>query len=95
MDPSLFGGFKSSAFEQSFAAGLQVFRGPSLLFGISTLALPSWDQKNEAVQSDRGLTAMMLPELDPLRTRLTHRPAKDAFSPTVELYLLSGLVTLR
>lgn len=33
----------------------------------------------------RGLTAMMLPELDLLRTRLTHRPAKDAFPPAVEL----------
>lgn len=29
-----------------------VDRGPSLLFGIGTPALPSWDQKSGAVQSD-------------------------------------------
>lgn len=86
MGPSLFGVPRSSAFEQSFAAGRQVFRGPSLLFGISTLALPSWDQKSEAAQSDsRPDSYELLPELDPLRTRLTHRPAKDAFPPAVEL----------
>ena len=35
-----------------YRCGFSVVRGLSLLFGISTAALPSWDQKSEAAQSD-------------------------------------------
>ena len=36
----------------SISLAVDVDRGPSLLFGIGTTALPSWDQKSKAVQSD-------------------------------------------
>jgi len=49
---SLFGGLRSSTFRPSIPLIFSVTRGPSLLFGISSLALPAWDQKDEAAQSD-------------------------------------------
>ena len=48
---SLFGGLRSSAFRPSTFPMFDVTRGPLLLFGISSVALPVWDQKNEAAQS--------------------------------------------
>ena len=41
---SLFGGLRSSAFKLSTPAMFDVTRESSLLFGISSLALPVWDQ---------------------------------------------------
>lgn len=41
---SLFGVLRSSAFELSARLVINVFRGPLLLFGIGSLALPLWDQ---------------------------------------------------
>jgi hypothetical protein len=49
---SLFGGLRSSAFRSLASPILKVTRGSALLFGISSSALPSWDQENEAAQSD-------------------------------------------
>ena len=49
---SLFGGLRSSAFRLSASPLDQVTRGSALLFGISSLALPSWDKENEVAQSD-------------------------------------------
>jgi hypothetical protein len=49
---SLFGGLRSSAFRLSASPTFEVTRGSSLLFGISSSALPSWDQENETAQSD-------------------------------------------
>ena len=51
MGSSLFGGLRSSAFRPSTFPMFDVTRGPLLLFGISSVALPVWDQKNEAAQS--------------------------------------------
>ena len=48
---SLFGGLRSSAFRPSTFPMFDVTRGSLLLFGISSRALPVWDQKNEAAQS--------------------------------------------
>ena len=46
---SLFGGLRSSTFRPSIPLIISVTRGPSLLFGISSSALPAWDQKDDAV----------------------------------------------
>ena len=48
---SLFGGLRSSAFRPSTFPMFDVTRGSLLLFGISSRALPVWDQKNEVAQS--------------------------------------------
>lgn len=41
------------------------------------LAMAHGRKRPKPVQSERGLAVKMPPELDPLRTRLTQRPAKD------------------
>lgn len=43
----------------------------------------------------RVLTANLLPTLDPLRTRLTHRPAKDIVPPAVDLFSFPVPIKLR
>src|SRR5215204_6067566 len=53
---SLFGRLKSSAFRCS-GARLQLSRGLLLLFGIGTLALPSWGRKNEVELSEKRPSA--------------------------------------
>src|SRR5579859_3289639 len=49
---SLFGGFRSSAFGLVCTLAGDASRGSSLLFGISSSAVPAWDQGNGADQSD-------------------------------------------
>src|SRR5215203_3196630 len=53
---SLFGRLKSSAFRCS-GARLQLSRGLLLLFGIGTLALPSWGRENEVELSEKRPSA--------------------------------------
>ena len=53
---SLFGRLKSSAFRCS-GARLQLSRGLLLLFGIGTMALPSWGRKNEVELSEKRPSA--------------------------------------
>ena len=52
----LFGRSKSSAFSVSVPR-LQLSRGLLLLFGIGTMALPSWDRKNEGELSEKRPSA--------------------------------------
>jgi hypothetical protein len=52
-----------------------------LLFGIGSLAFPSWDQKNEAVQSDSRPNRRNGRYESSKRTHLIHRPAKDIVPP--------------
>ena len=48
---SLIGPSGSSAFRTIHQCSVDVARGPALLSGIGTEALPPWDQKNEEEQS--------------------------------------------
>jgi putative transposase len=78
---SLFGRLKSSAFRCS-GARLQLSRGLLLLFGIGTLALPSWGRKNEG----NYLKSVLLhpsgcEEHARFRTHLIHRPARGSPPP--------------
>ena len=79
---SLFGTLRSSVFRPLRCSAVNIFRGSALLFGISSVAPPAWDQKNEMAQSDaRPDRAVARSIQEPKRTHLIHRPAKDIFPP--------------
>ena len=67
---------------------VSVVRGLLLLFGISTSALPSWDQKSEAVQSDSWSDNMCCRNWTHCELVSPFVP-KDTFPPVVKLLLLS------
>lgn len=91
MGPSLFGGSGSSAFELSLLLALNVVRGLSLLFGIGTVALPSWDQKSKAVQSDSRPDSELAAGPGPIANS-PHPSSREGHLPTSGgSLLLSGL----
>jgi hypothetical protein len=77
---SLFGGLASSAFRAFDLSAADILREPALLFGIGSV--PSWDQKNEAVQSDSRPDRQGDWHESPKRTHFIHRPAKDIHRQT-------------
>jgi DDE domain len=54
---SLFGPLRSSAFKPFGSSAIDIFRGSALLFGISSLALPAWDQRMRRSNLTRVLIA--------------------------------------
>ena len=68
-------GLSSSPAVEVFFAGSRFSSGSALW------ALPSWDQKDEAAQSDSRPDRRVRSAQDSQRTRFIDRPAKDIFPP--------------
>ena len=84
---SLFGGFGSSIFELS-PSRWRLMSIAGSRFSSGSAHRPSHHGIRRVGRSNltRVLTADLLSTLDPLRTRLTRRPAKDIFPPAVDLF---------
>ena len=65
----------------SFSLVFDVDRGPSLLFGIGSAALPSWDQKSKAVQSDSRPDSKLAADPGPI-TNSPHPSSREGHRPT-------------
>ena len=87
MGPSLFGGFGSSIFEP-YPSRWRLMSIAGSRFSSGSARRPSHHGIRRVGRSNltRVLTADLLSTLDPLRTRLTRRPAKDIFPPAVDLF---------
>ena len=87
MGPSLFGGFGSSIFEL-YPSRWCLMSIAGSRFSSGSAQRPSHHGIRRVGRSNltRVLTADLLSTLDPLRTRLTRRPAKDIFPPAVDLF---------
>lgn len=87
MGPSLFGGFGSSIFEL-YPSRWRLMSIAGSRFSSGSAQRPSHHGIRRVGRSNltRVLTADLLSTLDPLRTRLTRRPAKDIFPPAVDLF---------
>ena len=67
-------------FQTIHGCGVDVARGLVLLYGIGTLALPSWDSKARWNNLMGGLADCRQVQAD-MRTHLIHRPARDIIPP--------------
>lgn len=75
----------------SITLAFDVDRGLSLLFGIGTSALPSWDQKSGAVQSDSRPDSRLAVDPGPIANS-PHPSSREGHLPTGGgSLLLSGL----
>jgi hypothetical protein len=68
-------------FEPSNCPAADILCEPALLFGIGSATFPSWDQRNEAVQSDSRPGRQSDRHKSPRRAHFIHCPAKDIHPP--------------
>src|SRR5262249_20654724 len=93
LSASLIGRLGSSAFRLSTNSSVDVAHGLSLLFGLGTKALPSWDSKTRWNNLMGDLAVDVTVQAD-IRTHLIHRPARDIIPPLggSQVFLLSDLI---
>jgi hypothetical protein len=81
MSASLIGRLGSSAFRLSTNSSVDVVHGLSLLFGLGTKALPSWNSKTRWNNLWRDLAVEVTAGSSGHTNSLIHRPARDIIPP--------------